>query len=72
MLAWTTLQVSNGALEGMNNKMKAIDQRAVGFETTCTYIANVNHCCAEPPLPDTLGKGAVFRLGVSEMFSFPP
>jgi transposase len=51
ILAWTTLRVTNGALEGMNNKVKAISHRAFGFRTTWTYIANIYHCCAELPLP---------------------
>ena len=51
ILAWTTLRVTNGALEGMNNKVKAISHRAFGFRTTWTYIANIYHCCAGLPLP---------------------
>jgi transposase len=51
ILAWTTLRVTNGALEGMNNKVKVISHRAFGFRTTWTYIANIYHCCAELPLP---------------------
>jgi len=51
ILAWTTLRVTNGALEGMNNKVKAISHRAFGFRTPWAYIANIYHCCAELPLP---------------------
>jgi transposase len=51
ILVWTTLRVSNGALEGMNNKVKVISHRAYGYRTTWTYIANVYHCCAALPLP---------------------
>jgi len=51
ILAWTRLRVTNGALEGMNNKVKAISHRAFGFRTPWTYIANIYHCCAELPLP---------------------
>ncbi len=51
ILAWTKLRVTNGALEGMNNKVKVISHRAFGFRTTWTYIANIYHCCAELPLP---------------------
>ena len=51
ILAWTKLRVTNGALEGMNNKVKAISHRAFGFRTTWTYIANIYHCCARLPLP---------------------
>jgi transposase len=51
ILAWTKLRVTNGALEGMNNQVKAISHRAFGFRTTWTYIANIYHCCAALPLP---------------------
>jgi transposase len=51
ILAWTKLRVTNGALEGLNNKVKAISHRAFGFRTTGTYIANISRCCAELPLP---------------------
>lgn len=48
VLVWTKLRLSNGALEGMNNKVKVISHRAYGYRTTWTYIANIYHCCAEP------------------------
>lgn len=51
VLAWTRIRVTNGALEGMNNKVKAISHRAFGYRTTWTYIANIYHCCAGLPLP---------------------
>jgi len=51
ILAWTKLRVTNGALEGMNNKVKTISHRAFGFRTTWAYIANIYHCCAGLPLP---------------------
>ncbi len=51
ILAWTKLRVTNGALEGMNNKVKAISHRAFGFRTTWMYIVNIYHCCAALPLP---------------------
>jgi len=51
VLAWTRIRVTNGALEGMNNKVKAISHRAFGYRTTWTYIANIYHCCARLPLP---------------------
>ncbi|HEV8643039.1 MAG TPA: transposase [Methylomirabilota bacterium] len=51
VLVWTQLRVSNGALEGMNNKVKVISHRAYGYRTPWTYIANIYHCCAGLPLP---------------------
>jgi transposase len=51
ILAWPRLRLSNGALEGMNNKVKMIRRRAYGFSTSCAYTANIYHCCAGLPLP---------------------
>jgi transposase len=51
VLAWTRIRVTNGALEGINNKVKVISHRAFGYRTTWTYIANIYHCCAGLPLP---------------------
>jgi transposase len=51
ILVWTKLRVSNGALEGMNNKVKVISHRAYGYRTTWTYMANIYHCCAGLPQP---------------------
>jgi transposase len=51
ILAWTRIRVTNGALEGMNNKVKGISHRAFGYRTTWAYIANIYHCCAGLPLP---------------------
>jgi transposase len=41
ILVWTKLRVSNGALEGMNNKVKVISHRTYGYRTTWTYMANI-------------------------------
>jgi transposase len=51
VLVWTKLRVSNGALEGMNNKVKVISHRAYGYRTPWTFMANIYHCCAALPLP---------------------
>lgn len=51
ILAWTRLRISNGALEGINNKVKVISHRAYGYSTSWAYIANIYHCCAGLPLP---------------------
>ena len=51
VLAWTRIRVTNGALGGTNNKVKAISHRAFGYWTTWAYIANIYHCCAGLPLP---------------------
>jgi len=51
IMAWTRLRISNGALEGMNNKVKVISHRAYGFRRTDTYITAIWHGCGELPLP---------------------
>ena len=51
VLAWTRLRVSNGALEGMNNKIKLVSHRSFGFRSVRNYTAAIYHCCARLPLP---------------------
>lgn len=51
ILAWTTLRVSNGALEGMNNKIKLVSHRSFGFRSVANFTAAIYHCCAHLPLP---------------------
>ena len=50
-LAWTAHRVSNGAVEGMNNKIKSIRHRSFGFRTAENFLAAIYHCCARFPLP---------------------
>lgn len=50
ILLWTQLRVSNGALEGMNNKVKEVSHRAFGFRTTEGYITAIWHGCGDLPL----------------------
>ena len=51
ILPWTKIRVSNGAVEGMNNKIKSISHRSFGFRTAENFIAAIYHCCAHLPLP---------------------
>ena len=51
VLAWTKLRVSNGALEGMNNKIKLVSHRSFGFRSVANFTAAIYHCCARLPLP---------------------
>jgi len=51
LLAWTTLRISNGALEGMNNKVKQVGHRSYGFRNDDRYIEAIYHNCAGLPLP---------------------
>jgi transposase len=51
ILRWTELRVANGALEGMNNKVKVVSHRAYGFRKVDTYITAIWHGCGDLPLP---------------------
>jgi transposase len=51
ILPWTQLRLSNGAVEGMNNKIKSISHRSFGFRSAKNFIAAIYHCCARLPLP---------------------
>jgi len=50
ILLWTKLPVANGALEGMNNKVKIVSHRAYGYRTVDTYITAIWHGCGDLPL----------------------
>jgi len=51
VLAWTQTRLSNGAVEGVNNKIKSISHRSFGFRSVANFIAAIYHCCAGLPLP---------------------
>ena len=51
ILPWTKLRLSNGAVEGMNNKIKSVSHRSFGFRSAKNFIAAIYHCCARLPLP---------------------
>lgn len=51
VLAWTKTRLSNGAVEGMNNKIKSVSHRSFGFRSAKNFIAAIYHCCARLPLP---------------------
>ncbi len=52
ILAWTRLRVTNGALEGMNNKVKLVSHRSFGFRNDDRYIEAIYHNCGNLPLPE--------------------
>jgi len=49
ILAWTSLRVTNGALEGMNNKVKLVSHRAFGFRKVDNYKTAIYHVCGNLP-----------------------
>jgi transposase len=52
ILAWITVPISNGAVEGMNNNAKAISHRSRGFSTVETFKTMRMHCMGDLPLPE--------------------
>jgi len=51
ILALTKHRISNGTVEGMNNKIKSNSHRSFGFRTAEHFITAIYHCCARLPLP---------------------
>ena len=51
ILAWTKRRITNGALEGMNNKVKLVSHRSYGFRNDDRYIEAIYHNCGALPLP---------------------
>ena len=51
VLAGTQTRLSNGAVEGMNHKIKSISHRSFGFRRAELFIALIYHGCARLPLP---------------------
>jgi transposase len=51
ILAWTSLRITTGALEGMNNKVKLVSHRSYGFRNNDRYIEAIYHNCSHLPLP---------------------
>jgi len=49
ILAWTKVRVTNGALEGLNNKVKLVAHRAFGFRNLENLKIAIYHCCAHLP-----------------------
>ena len=51
ILAWMKLRVTNGALEGVNNKVKLVSHRSYGFRNRDRYIEAIYHNRGALPLP---------------------
>ena len=56
ILNYFDMPISNGAVEGLNNKAKVISHRAYGFRSAKTYILNLYHCMGNLPLPTSLHR----------------
>ena len=49
ILTWFHMPISNGAVEGLNNKAKIVSHKAYGFRTADTFICNLYHCMGNLP-----------------------
>lgn len=48
--------ITNGAVEGMNNKAKVVSHRCYGFRTAKNYITALYHCLGNLPEPETVHR----------------
>jgi hypothetical protein len=57
---------------GMNNKIKTISRRSIGFRSAANFIAAIYHCCARLPLQPTanysLRTGAQKRVALNDWY----
>lgn len=52
ILSYFDERISNGAVEGMNNKAKVVSHRCYGFRTAKNYITALYHCLGKLPEPE--------------------
>lgn len=56
IVTYFDMPISNGIVEGLNNKAKVISHRAYGFRTAKNFITNLYHCMGNLPMPTTLHR----------------
>ena len=56
ILNYFKVPISNGIVEGLNNKAKVISHRAYGFRTVETYKLTLYHCMGKLPRPESSFK----------------
>lgn len=56
ILTYFDMPISNGAVEGLNNKAKVISHRAYGFRSAKNYMLNLYHCMGDLPMPTSLHR----------------
>jgi len=56
ILTYFDMKISNGIVEGLNNKAKVISHRAYGFRSAKNYILNLYHCMADLQMPKTMHR----------------
>jgi transposase len=56
VLNYFNMKITNGIVEGLNNKAKAISHRCYGFRTAGTFILALYHCLGKLPEPQTMHR----------------
>jgi len=56
ILNFFNLPITNGIVEGLNNKAKIVSHRCYGFRTASTYITALYHCLGKLPEPKLVHK----------------
>ncbi|MDK1022105.1 MAG: transposase [Candidatus Hydrogenedentes bacterium] len=56
ILNYFEIPITNGAVEGMNNKAKVVSHRYYGFRTANTYITALYHCLGKLPEPELVHR----------------
>jgi transposase len=56
VLNYFKMRITNGIVEGLNNKAKAISHRCYGFRTAGTFILALYHCLGKLPEPQTVHR----------------
>jgi transposase len=56
VLNYSNMKITNGIVEGLNNKAKAVSHRCYGFRTAGTFIMALYHCLGKLPEPQTVHR----------------
>ena len=56
ILNFFNLPITNGVVEGLNNKAKIVSHRCYGFRNPSTYITALYHCLGKLPEPNLVHK----------------
>ena len=56
ILSYFDERISNGTVEGMNNKAKVVSHRCDGLQTASTYITALYHCLGKLPEPEMVHR----------------
>ena len=56
VLNYFKMKITNGIVEGLNNKAKAVSHRCYGFRTAGTFILALYHCLGKLPEPEIMHR----------------